>query len=249
MKRHALFFAAIAPLLLGADGVDRDISDLPACGESSYLIYRSGKVVCQPALPDCTGQLLHAGAGGGLSSLSCTPKFQDTLSDADRQRVRELQTRVATLSDQLKQLGMPPVVAANYIGNTVATTTGRITFSGAAAGLPSANAMCAAEFSAGAHMCSVREMVGAVLNSTLLQNQDVPKAWLYMPTWNNPDPTAQEPLAGLGDSCGGYTDGTTTRGWTGMAVDWSMTYIARNLHFNSGSLAPCDQPLPIACCK
>lgn len=164
--------------------------------------------------------------------------------------MKDLQGQAQTLLGQLAELGVVPKLTATFVGITAATTTGRIEYPGTPAGLPAANARCAAELGAGAHMCATREMFGAVLNSTLNPQDDVPKAWLYMPTWNTPAAGAEQPLSGLGDNCGGYTDGTVNHGWTGMAVDWSVSvYQERVLHFNSGPLAPCDQPLPIACCR
>lgn len=238
-------------MLMGADGPGHTTDELDACAPNTYLVYHGGRIVCEPTLPNCPGQLLHAGPGGDLAALSCTPKYDDSLSNAVRQRVLDLQGQAQSLIVQLDALGIRPALAATFVGTTAATTVGRIEYPGTPAGLPAANARCAAELGLGAHMCAAREMLGAVLNATLDPNKDVPPAWLYMPTWNTPAPGAEQPLAGLGDNCGGYTDGTLDHDWTGMAVDWSYSPfdLMRVLHFKSGTLATCDQSLPIACCR
>lgn len=250
MRLRPWFFLGALTLLMGSDGVDQTLDDLPACGPNTYLIYRSGKLVCEPALPSCPGQLLHAGPGATLSSLSCVPKLADALTATERQRVQQIDTDLQQIDAQLTAAGVGPVPSATFVGQTTTKTTGRIVFGGRPAGLPSANAMCAAEQGAGTHMCSARELFGAVLNGTLSQMRSVPPAWIYMPTWNTPDPAAQEPLSGLADNCGGYTEGTASPKWSGMAMDWSESvYMERVLQFDSGPLAPCDASLPVACCK
>lgn len=249
MKKHGLFLLGLVTLLSGSSSPELTTDDLPACGPHTYLVYRSGHVICEPALPDCRGQLLSAAAGGGIQALGCTPKLQDALTAPERQHVSDLQAQLQQLLGTLNELGLTPVTTATYVANTEVTTTGRIHVPGRPVGLPSANALCEAEHGASAHMCSVRELVGALLVGTLNPLVTVPKAWVYMPTWNSPSGSVTEPLSGLGDNCGGYTDDTLTNGWSGMAVDFSNTYTVPNLHWNSGSLAPCSQPLPIACCK
>lgn len=250
MSKRNMVLLGLTTLLLGADGVELTTDDLPACAPNSYLVYRSGKIVCEATLPDCTGQLLHAGRGGDVAALSCIPKDQDSLSNADRQRVDALQAKAQSIFKRFDELGITPPLGVDFVGLTKATTAGRIEYPDTAAGLPAANALCAAEFEYPAHMCSVREMLGAVVNHTLDPSANVAKGWLYMPTWNTPVPGAEQPLAGLADNCGGYTDATDTHHWTGMAVDWNLSInLVRVLHFYSGAAAPCTMILPVACCR
>jgi hypothetical protein len=250
MIRRTISLLGLVTLLMGADGANQLSVTLPTCEPNTYLVYHGGKVVCAPTLPDCHGDLLHADPGGDLSALSCIAQHDDALSNADRQRVLDLQAQFKSILGQLDELGVGQPLLANFVGITAATTIGRIEYPGTPVGLPAANARCAAEFGLGTHMCSAREMLGEVISGKLNPGVDLPPAWLYMPTFNTPAPEAEQRLSGLGDNCGGYTDGTLDHGWTGMAVEWTFADTGhRTLHFDSGPVASCDQPLPIACCQ
>jgi hypothetical protein len=250
MKKPSLLLLGCVSMLLGSDGGGLTSADLPACGPNTYLAYSGGQLVCAPSLPSCPGQLLALGPTVDLSALHCVDKYDDAFTAAERQRVTALQAEVQSLQNELTQLTGVLGGTTGFVGSTRTTTVGRIQYPGTPAGLPSANALCAAELGAGAHMCTLGDLVGGVLNATFDPNSDVSKAWFYMPTWNTPLHGAQEPLSGLADSCGGYTDGTADNNWAGMAVEWILGYRdIRVLYFDSGSLAPCDQPLPVACCR
>jgi hypothetical protein len=254
MKRPSLFRSGVllglCTLLMGTDGPALTTADLPGCPPETYLVYRGGRLVCEPKLPDCTGLLLNAAPGGTLSSLHCVLRDADALTAWDRQHLQELEEKLKTLRARLTELEMAPSLAATFVGATAATTTGRIELPGIPAGLPSANALCAAEYGKAAHMCTARELFGAVLNSTLTERVTLSRAWLYMPTWSTPDPFAQQPLSGLADNCGGYTDGTSMNGWSGTALMWSTASTgSKVLQFVGGPAAPCTAAFPVACCK
>lgn len=250
MKARVFGLVGCVALLLGSDGGQLTTHDLPQCAPDTYLLYRGGKVVCaSKQLPNCTGQLLTITTVDGRPALSCTAKYSLELSAADQQQIVSLNDQVQGLMNQLNAPEVNPLLGS-WVGLTTATTTGRIEAAGFAPGLPAANARCAKEFGSSAHMCLAAELFSAALNNQLNPDFDIPKGWVYMPTWNTPIAGAVEPLAGLADSCGGYTVGTTDAGWSGMAMDFTIMLSGiRGIYFNSGPLAPCDQPLPIACCK
>lgn len=168
---------------------------------------------------------------------------------AMREKIDQLELTLTSLGKSVEQIDATTVIRDQlYVGSTTTATTGRITAAGTS-GILAANALCAAEFGPKAHMCTQFQLTRTLAAGKLGPTDRIKPAWIYMPTWHNPNASTTEPLSGLADNCGGYTTGDDTAGWSGMAVEWwplsSGDVVFR---WYGGSAAPCSARLPIACC-
>jgi hypothetical protein len=211
--------------------------------------------------PDMAGQnnQLHVPACGDGRCL--TGENDGTLMCVDitttNQTLIQLINDVTTLKNQVNSLQKEVDMisggggVASWVGNSTATTVGRIVHANADVGLASAAATCADDFGAGAHMCTVYEMYGSVANGKITSKTTVPKAWVYFPSWQSPIASPQNPLGGNSDNCSSYTYPTNDRHWAGIAVEWRMNFQgdASGFWWHGGTEALCNGALPIACCK
>jgi hypothetical protein len=135
---------------------------------------------------------------------------------------------------------------------TATTTNGKIT-SGAALGVAAAATLCqqVEACGAGARMCSVYDMYQSVATGAVTAAQNIPKAWVYMASWQFSGAGGADQYAGLSDNCGSFTYPTGDRKWYGTAVTWANdTAGDKTLQFFAGpNGAACSSVLPIACCK
>jgi hypothetical protein len=181
--------------------------------------------------------------------LKCVSKTPGDLSAADLAALAgaeaSYQASMAALSGLQKRTGS----VATFVGVTTLLTTGHITHAGADPGLSAAAAMCNDQYP-GAHMCSAYDIYDTVVAGHLHEADIIAKSWAFFPAWKTPDPTAQDPLWGLADNCASYTYDGTDKGWSGVAVAWSTLSTGNaGIIFNSGVNAPCNQALPVACCR
>jgi hypothetical protein len=137
--------------------------------------------------------------------------------------------------------------ANRYLGVTRAVSTGLMKASGVDNGLQAGAAICAAEY-AGSHLCSMLEIYDSISQGVVTKDTRIPKSWIYFPA-NNASAMAQQPTEGLADSCAGYTYERDDRGWSGIAVEWTVLATSwLGLKFYGGSSAACSSMLPLTCC-
>jgi len=271
-----IYVLGLAPLLAGADTAqlqqDVVVNTLPACQSGQYLVYQGGGVTCQTIaggslmLPNCKGNgqiLTSAGNGDAGGQLTCTAKGMPSLSGSDITLINTLETDIMTIKTDITQIqNNPPGAASVFVGETAAATLYNGTFAAnGATGIRNAAAICAAQFGAGAHMCSVYDMYSSVVSAG--QNPankfnpaaNLPQAWVYQMAWQQPltTTTKNEPSAGLADNCASGQYGTADQGWKGTTVVWEPLQYNNQMALKfpgwGGGAVPCSSMLPIACCK
>ena len=263
-KRNFLYTLALAtPVLMGAGVLDSELTvdKLPACKSDEYLIFRSGGLSCgtitsstsiQP--PDCTGKLLTIRKNGDVSSLSCVDKGTSGGS-IDLTKLTNLESSVTTLGTLVNEVkNGPRGAAAVYQGPTTDKQIGNILKGGDDNALVSAAKLCAAQYGAGAHMCTPHDVYESVLAGKLSSaNNLTEKLWVYAARGNNPIAGSSSALQGLGENCGSYTYPTGDKNWSGTAITTgTITETGRwGVRFHTGSEAPCNTNgnYKIACCK
>lgn len=254
---------AFAPVLLGADNHYGTISDelmvssLPKCGQTEYLQYAGGSLVCAQigggavSLPDCTGKLLTYLQNGEIASYNCTDKGAVSLSTTDITTINNLDTIITQIGTTLNNIKMNPrASAAVYVGSTTATTKGRINDMQGNIGPYGATKACEGQFGAGARMCTVYDMFVSQATGKITSNTAVPKSWVYQASWNEPVAGPSNPGEGVSENCASYIYETADQRWQGTAVTWATTALNgtdKALQFASNT--PCNNSLPIACCK
>jgi hypothetical protein len=247
--------------LVGCDHPDQVV--LPQCLDGQGLSTNAdGDFQCQAVLaPSFTVSPRTAGCkpgdalqyGDTPAQIECLDLTKVLGSQAEedvlRQRIDDLTQKITSLNQSVAQLRtMAQPSESLYVGSTTAMTTGRITAAGST-GLLAASALCAAQFGARAHMCTQFQLTRTVALGKLGPKDRIAPAWIYMPTWHNPNASTSEPLSGLADNCGGYTVGDDASGWAGMAVEWGPLASADVVfRWHGGTEAACSARLPIACC-
>jgi hypothetical protein len=271
MRKRNLFYAfAVTPLLMGASGskvspltVDR----LPVCNDAAgeYLVYQSGGLTCRTvsggggfATPDCTnaqqpGPLLTSTRGtGDIAGVSCTPRGQSG-GAIDVTRLVDIEKKITDLTTLITTIENTPASGiSTFAGNTTMSYNGNFVAASAGSdnGFVGAAKVCEAQYGAGAHMCTSLEIYESAVKGVIGSTKNIAKAWVYFPAWNNPVAGSNDPLQGQGDTCGSLTYPTGDLRWTGIAVSTGALRTTRwGVRFHGGSEAPCNAPLPIACCK
>lgn len=245
------------PLLMLSSGCpELDPGSVPAdCLDGQVLLRVGGRWQCgsPPALraplpiPSCLNEYGMIDVPRALSSdgevLSCAEadySIQSALAKAALD-VEALGKRAAAYET------VPDAPPSLYRGVTSARSTGLITAPGVDSGLPAAAAICAAEYP-GSHLCSSLELYDSAAQGKLTRDARIPKAWVYFPSWNALA-TAQQRYEGLADSCGSYTYEKDDRGWSGIAVEWTLLPTSFvGFKWNGGTSAACSSLLPLACC-
>lgn len=251
----------VAPLLLACG------SDNTGGGTTYVTVPDCGGATNQVLTTDSQGQLKCVTLPAGAVSLpDCKPNTEALTSDGvtpsctNRDVVdASTQTLLTTLTNVEKQivdagtkitaLGSGPSSQAAYVGLTKNSYTGRF-LSGAAVGIPAAAALCAGDFGAGAHMCTVYELYySAALLKTLDTTVDVaPGGWAYMQTWRHAAANPVELSAGLADNCGGYTTETVANQWSGTTFAWTVNLRGLRVPKFYANTS-CTTSQPIACCR
>lgn len=120
----------------------------------------------------------------------------------------------------------------NFIGTTVATTTGNFSFNGQV-GYQAANQLCAA-FIAGSHFCRTSEVIATINDAASLQGLFITStdAWI-----------AQGPPGYIADAndCNGYT----TSSFSVLGAFWRFNPVGGG----AGYLSNCSVGKPVACCQ
>jgi len=217
----------------------------------------NGQLVCT-ALPigsqklkDCV-PLVEALTSDDGATFKCTNRNNENPGGAEAvTAVNTITTTLNTIETTVNNLLGSRQTFGEFKGVTTATTAGNIT-SGAMRGVPAASAICAAQFGAGAYMCSVYDMYMNVARGKVAQNDSIAKSWVYMQSWKEPAAGSSSAGNGVSDNCGSYTTAAATGYW-GTAVEWtSISNGSKGLKFSSGNTAPnsalCSAALPIACC-
>ena len=254
-----------APLLVacGSEGAggSTTLVMIPACAAKPGSVLSTdstGNLICKelPAgavsLPNCKPDSEALTSDG--KTVFCTNRNNETNeSRTALENISKAETLVTDYGTRINALGTGPGAKALYVGNTTATSNGRIDGKGGATdfGLQAAAKICAAQFGAGARMCTVYDIYHSITGGKIPQNVDIPKAWVYMQSWKTPIAGPTEPTAGLNDNCAGYTYPTGDKKWVGTAFSYANVAGTGNYapKFFSGADAPCNVALPIACCK
>jgi hypothetical protein len=273
-KTKFAYVLAFAPVLMGAGYYAADeigstdnaliAMSLPKCDADQFLSYSAGGLTCTAisggtvSVPECNsaGQLLTFTSSGEFAKFSCTDKGQTALSSTDITTVNNLYQKLVMLGTTLTTIEKTPrASAAVYVGNTQVTTPGRIDAGGTDIGIAGAVKLCTNQYGAGAHMCTIYDIYTSITSGTIVSGTDIPKAWVYQASWNNPAGAAgatKEPTAGLNENCAGYTYKTGDQSWVGTAFSYAKVTYNNNYapKFYSGSAdAACSAVLPVACCK
>ena len=254
----------VAPLLLacGSDntGGGTTYAAFPDCkGEANQALATdtTGQLVCRtlPAgtasVPDCSGP--DVALTYGPSGFSCVPRnVVDASTKTLLDTLTQVEQKIVDYGTQVTKLGTGPGTQAAYVGLTKTNVTGRIT-SGNLVGIPAATALCATDYGAGSHMCTVYELY---YSAALLKNLDpmvdiAPGGWVYMQSWRKAPANPVEPSAGLADNCAGYTysfQNVDTNQWNGTTFAWTVGASGiRGPKFYANT--QCNVPQPIACCR
>lgn len=137
-----------------------------------------------------------------------------------------------------------------FLGVTPKAHLGRIEHPKAGTGLTAAAAWCAEAFGPEAHMCTPQDMYFAVLAGTLNAASHLDPAWVFAPGFSCPDAATEAPETGMHDTCGYFTMGENDKHWFGVAVLYGMLPSGvPGVYYQSRFKAPCQTPLPIACCR
>lgn len=254
----------LALLLLGAGCGLSQSTALPLCQDGDTLgTDERGAFRCVKVSPTSLSVPLPSlgcaessglGNDSRFTQLYCVDPAQEIAGQPSgaelRRRIDTLAQRVETLKKSVAALDPKPAdLDSVYVGSTSVPTTGSISAPGGKRGLIAAAALCSAEFGVGAHMCTPFQLTRSVAQGKLGVLDRIRPAWVYMPTWHNPQGSTTEPLAGLADNCGGYSTGTDAVGWTGMTVEWGPLASGDvAFRWHGGTDARCSSILPIACC-
>jgi hypothetical protein len=216
----------------------------PACGASQVLTSMGGALACVNtlAVPTCTsGQVLT----GNGTSLSCvTPVSFPTCTSG----------QFLSFNGTALSCGGVPPARPTYLGNTTTTSNGRITRTGTPVGIESANGLCSDQYGAGAHMCTIDEMVGAYGTGGITATTTTARAWVLNFTTVDTTSFATSNY-GYSLNCASYTYGTGDHPWGGTSGEWSINSATglRSFQFrwgvSSGNGTPCNVTLPTACCR
>lgn len=263
---------ASGEVLTAADGGVTCVRPLgvPSCTAEQVLGVSGGALVCvtppQPApIPTCAaGQLLVAVDGGfACEAATATAIAAQNMQLATLQSsVTSLQSTLTTLQSTLTALttrvstleGRPSGLSVGvYVGNTTTTTRGSIASRNGTIGVLGAAEICAAQFGAGARMCTVDELYRSVTSGAIAGSATVARAWVFnVDSTSNSGTPFREPTASLQNSCAGYTHPTANEGISGTAFefsDWSFNSRRVLKFFVGNPEAACDRMLPIACCR
>ena len=140
--------------------------------------------------------------------------------------------------------------AAVFVGTTTTTYKGAINDAAGNIGLSAAANNCAAQFGAGAKMCTIYDIVSSVADGTITPAKTIATSWVYAANWKDPIGTPNsEPKAGLSDNCAGYTYPTGDKKWAGTAFTWAQVTFTGRFAPKFVSDSKCSDLKPIACCK
>jgi hypothetical protein len=239
-----------------ADCRDGQYFGVSADGKSTTCIDATGKQVSLPAQSCAANQALTSEDGQAWKCVDL-PKggsgenpLNVKLTEHDK-KVDEL----SRTAENVKNRGGGGYGV--YVGSTAAKYNGQLGAGAADSSLKVAADKCAAEFGAGARMCTAFDLFHSVATGKLTTATTVTqanRAWIWMPSWNTPaglpGGAAREPLAGVSDTCGSYTYPTGDLAWAGVAFGWENAMTGRKaLKFFGGTAARCSDNLAIACCK
>lgn len=251
--RRSLFLLPLG-LLLGADvpgGRSQALTAPPRCTADELLTIRNGELRCVSPLIARFGESLKCPDGFITNAIAPDPLVPTCVrrNDIDIAKYSELERRSQAVVSSAGALSQSTDSVAVYVGNTTAQSTGRIARPGTPAGLLSAHALCNDQYP-GAHMCTGRDLYLSATLDVITSGKDVPKAWIYHPSWKAPLGAAQEPEAGLADNCASYSYDKDDRGWSGVAAATGILTTTRwGIRLYNGAAAPCSAALPIACCR
>jgi hypothetical protein len=245
---------------------------LPDCMDGQLIAVDANRnLSCTQALTaglqvdDCAAVAAAAGDPAGTvrvlnaydGTIACMMKGSGSTNNELRKAIDNIVSQTATINNTINSLRSGGS-AAKYCGLTAPTANGAIVGNGIT-GIAGAAYLCqqVQGCGAGAHMCTVYEMVESVDSGTITAAQTIARSWVFMASWQHKDGTAAQidPTAGLNDNCGGYTYPTADKHWYGTAVEWKAAATGQKaLHFWSGpggapTGVPCSSSLPIACCN
>lgn len=249
---------------------------LASCGNNDGT--GGGTLPAGLTLPECTdGQLLGASADGktlvcvnapiakldipapcdattgALNSdgkaLGCVTKASGNLDSMFTSQIDMYTKQVSDLSNTVTVLqgggGATPV----FVGTTKATTNAMVTDANGNVGVAAAANVCAAEFGAGAKMCTIYDMYNSVVRGKITPQMTVAKSWVYAANWKVPTAGATEALNGLSDNCAGFTYKTADQKWTGTSFLWEPVAYNGKFAPKFVSNTACGTVQPIACCR
>jgi hypothetical protein len=256
-----------APLLVACgsegSGGSGGIVAIPDCTSQPGSVLSTdsaGQLICKdlPAgavsLPNCKVDSEALTSDG--KTVFCTNRNNETSeSRMALENISKSETLVTDYGTRIMALGTGPGAKALYVGNTTATTPGRIDAGGTDIGIAGAVKLCTNQYGAGARMCTVYDIYQSIVAGKIISGTDIAKSWVYMEAWKNPagaTGATKEPTAGLNENCAGYTYKTGDQSWVGTAFVYAKVTYNNNYapKFYSGSAdAACSSVLPVACCK
>ena len=260
-KKLYLVACLFAPLMAcGSDTTGGTQVKLPDNCTSGQVLTtdENAQLVCttlpvgSQVLKDCD-PLVQAITSLDGATIVCTDRNNENPGGADAVRtVNQVSNTLNTIETTVNNLLGSRLTYGEFKGVTTAMTNGNIVM-GASRGIAGAAAVCAAQFGAGAYMCSVYDMYMNVASGKIKDTDSVAKSWVYMQSWKDPTSSVSPTITvGLSDNCASYTSsGNTT--YYGTAVEWTtLSSGSKGLKFNAGNVAPntalCSDMLPIACC-
>jgi len=212
--------------------------------------------------PVCTASQALTVEGG---MLKCVEKGTGTTTTELGTQLTALENKYTDLNTKVTDLKTPSGVGSTFVGLTDVKFAGKIVGpTNQAVGINGAVDACVAKFGKGGHMCTPFELYisAATKNPAFTKDTTMPQAWVYMIGWNRnlgvngvPSAQAADDYAGLGENCGSFTQGDSTKGWVGVTASWeNTTYTVvppgtKTMQFTINAQTTCDKTYPIACCR
>jgi len=220
------------------------------------------------AAPVCTTSQALTVEGGALK---CVEKGTGSTTTELGNQITALEAKYTNLNNKVNDLKTPSGVGSQFVGLTDVKFSGKIVGpTNQVVGVGGATDACKVKFGAGAHMCTPMELYlsAATGNPAFTKDTTMAQAWVYMIGWNRNlgvsgvgSPASEDDYAGLGENCGAFTQGDSTKGWVGTVASWSLsTYNSTNgalagqdnmktMQFTINAQTTCDKPYPLTCCR
>lgn len=212
--------------------------------------------------PVCTSTQALTVEGGALK---CVEKGTGSTTTELSTQITALEKKYTDLNTKVNDLKAPSSTGSLFVGLTDVKYAGKIIGpTTQAVGINGAVEACVGKFGKGAHMCTPFELYGsaAARHPAFTKDTTMPQAWVYMIGWNRnlgiggvPSAQAEDDFAGMGENCGSFTQGDSTKGWVGTVAAWSDSSSTRSpsgtktFTFTINAQTTCDKTFPIACCR
>ncbi|MBL9040752.1 MAG: hypothetical protein JNM83_04070 [Myxococcales bacterium] len=275
-KRVSGFAVPFFVLLSACDGTTSTGAVIPAgglnfpnCPDGSLLgIDANRGYICvsvsasTATAPVCTASQALTVEGGALK---CVEKGTGNTTKEISDQITSLEAKYTNLNNKVNDIQTPSGIGSQFVGQTDLKFSGKIVGpTNQVAGVGGAADACIAKFGKGAHMCTPFELFlsASAKHPAFTSTTTMPQGWVYMIGWNRgltvsgvPSALAEDDYAGVGENCGGFTQGDSTKGWVGTVAAWNDSVSTRApsgtkaLHFTINATTTCDKTFPITCCR